>query len=117
MMIQNETVARLNLVQFSFRLIVVDCLSDFATISNIYKQWLVFKAKKSHLLRIDGVGEYIAQAVINQKVLARAEKEISFILQFSIQSVLRFLFDTYLRRIWMRKTQAEHYEENCWLHH
>ena len=39
----------------------------------------VFKAKKSNLIKIDGVGEYIAQAVVNQKVLARAEKEIKFI--------------------------------------
>ena len=31
------------------------------------------------MIKIDGVGEYIAQAVINQKVLARAEKEIKFI--------------------------------------
>ena len=45
----------------------------------------VFKAKKSHLISIDGVGAYIADMVINQKVLSRAEKEINFINKNAIQ--------------------------------
>jgi DNA processing protein len=47
----------------------------------------VFKAKKHQLLKIEGVGEYIAEAVINQKVLARAEKEIKFIEKNQIQAL------------------------------
>jgi DNA processing protein len=39
----------------------------------------VFKEKKSNLIKIEGIGEFLAQAVIKQKVLARAEKEIKFI--------------------------------------
>jgi DNA processing protein len=39
----------------------------------------VFKTKKAHLLRIPGVGEKIAQEVVNFKDFERAEKEVAFI--------------------------------------
>jgi DNA processing protein len=58
----------------------------------------VFKAKKSQLLRIDGVGEYIAQTVINQKVLARAEKEIAFIAKNNIEPLF-YLDKNYPQRL------------------
>src|ERR1035437_2120198 len=39
----------------------------------------IFKEKKEHLMKIPGFGEEIAKAIINQKVLKRAEKEIDFL--------------------------------------
>jgi DNA processing protein len=47
----------------------------------------VFKSKKHQLLKIEGVGEYIADAVIKQNVLSRAEKEIKFIEKNQIQAL------------------------------
>jgi DNA processing protein len=58
----------------------------------------VFKAKKNHLLKIDGVGEYIAQAVVNQKAIARAEKEIKFIEKNNIQALF-YLDKNYPQRL------------------
>lgn len=46
----------------------------------------VFKQKKSHLLKIDGVGEKLAESIVNQKVLLRAEEEIGFIEKNKIQT-------------------------------
>lgn len=45
----------------------------------------VFKQKKSHLLKIEGIGEKLANAIVNQAVLARAEEEILFIEKNNIQ--------------------------------
>lgn len=58
----------------------------------------VFKTKKSHLLRIDGVGEYIAKAVVNHNVLTRAEKEIKFIQKSNIQPLF-YLDKNYPQRL------------------
>lgn len=58
----------------------------------------VFKAKKSQLLRIEGVGEYIAQMVISQNVLSRAEKEINFIIKNNIEPIF-YLDKRYPQRL------------------
>ena len=58
----------------------------------------VFKAKKSHLIRIDGVGAYIADMVVNQKVLSRAEKEINFISKNNIEPLF-YLDKNYPQRL------------------
>ena len=58
----------------------------------------VFKAKKSHLISIDGVGAYIADMVINQKVLSRAEKEINFINKNNIEPLF-YLDKNYPQRL------------------
>jgi len=39
----------------------------------------VFKEKKKNLLKIPGIGEFLAEQIVNQKVLDIAEKEIGFI--------------------------------------
>lgn len=45
----------------------------------------VFKQKKSHLLKIPGIGEYLANSIVNSKaVLKKAETEIKFIQKFKI---------------------------------
>ncbi|MCD6180104.1 MAG: DNA-processing protein DprA [Bacteroidales bacterium] len=46
----------------------------------------VFKQKKSQLLKIDGIGSKLADAIINQTVLKRAEEEILFIEKNKIQT-------------------------------
>ena len=46
----------------------------------------VFKTKRSHLLRIPGVGEKIAQAVVDFKDFKRAEQEITFIQKHKVQT-------------------------------
>jgi DNA processing protein len=58
----------------------------------------VFNTKKSHLLKIDGVGEYIAQAVVNHNVLKRAENEINFIQKNNIQPLF-YLDKEYPQRL------------------
>ena len=45
----------------------------------------VFKEKKSNLLKIPDIGSRLAENIINQKVLDRAEKEIEFISQYNIK--------------------------------
>lgn len=45
----------------------------------------VFKEKKKNLLKIPGIGETIADAVVKNKVLGRAEDEIKFITKYNIQ--------------------------------
>lgn len=45
----------------------------------------VFKAKKSHLLKIPGVGEKVASAVINFNGFKRAEQEIVFIEKHNVK--------------------------------
>lgn len=44
----------------------------------------VFKESKKNLLKIPGIGEIIATEIVNQKVLAKAEAEISFIEKYKI---------------------------------
>lgn len=46
----------------------------------------VFKESKKSLLKIPGVGEGLASAVSNNKVLERAEKEIEFIIKYDIKT-------------------------------
>lgn len=46
----------------------------------------VFKTKKAHLLRIPGVGEKIAQEVVNFKDFERAEKEVAFIEKHKVRT-------------------------------
>ena len=45
----------------------------------------VFKQKKSHLLKIEGIGQKLAEAIVNQSVLKRAEEEVVFIEKNNIQ--------------------------------
>ncbi len=47
----------------------------------------VFKNKKSQLLKIEGIGPKLADAIVNQSVLKRAESEISFIENNNIQTL------------------------------
>lgn len=47
----------------------------------------VFKAKKKALLKIPNIGETIAQNIINQDILHKAEKEIKFIEKYKIQPI------------------------------
>jgi DNA processing protein len=44
----------------------------------------VFTEKKKNLLKIPGIGELLAQQVVNQQVLSIAEKEIEFIKKYHI---------------------------------
>jgi len=46
----------------------------------------VFKAKKSHLLKIPGIGEGLAQNILQQDVLQEAEDELQFMEQNDIQA-------------------------------
>lgn len=45
----------------------------------------VLKEKKQNLLKISGVGSVLANAIVNQQNLNRAEKELDFIIKNSIQ--------------------------------
>lgn len=45
----------------------------------------VFNQKKGQLLKIEGIGEKLANVIVNQAVLARAEEEIAFIKKNDIQ--------------------------------
>jgi DNA processing protein len=45
----------------------------------------VFKAKKSHLLRVPGIGEKIAQSIVSFAEFDRAEAEVTFIEKHQIQ--------------------------------
>jgi len=45
----------------------------------------VFKQKKSHLVKVPGIGEYLARSIVRSKdVLNRAEEEIKFIEKYNI---------------------------------
>jgi DNA processing protein len=44
----------------------------------------VFTEKKKALLKIPGIGEHLAEQIVNQQVLASAEKEIAFIEKYRI---------------------------------
>lgn len=47
----------------------------------------VFRQKKTALLKIPGIGETIANEVVNQKVLHLAEKEVKFIERYKIKAL------------------------------
>ncbi len=44
----------------------------------------VFREKKKTLLKIPGIGEHLAEQIVNHKVLEKAEKEIEFINRYEI---------------------------------
>jgi DNA processing protein len=44
----------------------------------------VFSEKKKALLKIPGIGEYLAEQIINQQIIASAEKEIEYIKKYEI---------------------------------
>ena len=46
----------------------------------------VFKQKKSHLEKIEGIGSKLAEAISTQKILSKAEKELQFIEKENIQA-------------------------------
>lgn len=59
----------------------------------------VFRQKKSHLLKVPGIGEYLAKSVANSKnVLNRAEEEIAFIQKYKI-TPLFFTDENYPSRL------------------
>ena len=59
----------------------------------------VFETKKSHLLKIPGIGEYAANIVVNSKnVLVEAEKEVDFIIKNNIQPLF-FTDENYPQRL------------------
>ncbi len=58
----------------------------------------VFKVKKTHLLRIPGIGEKIAQAIVSFKDFKRAEKEIAFMEKHKVQPLF-YLDQTYPTRL------------------
>src|ERR1035437_4026451 len=58
----------------------------------------VFKEKKSNLLKIPGIGEFLAQNIVNQQVLDIAEKEIDYIGKHEI-SHLFYLDEQYPARL------------------
>lgn len=47
----------------------------------------VFKASKKALLKIPGIGEHIAQEILNQDVLHDAEKEVEFVFEHNIRPI------------------------------
>jgi len=58
----------------------------------------VFNEKKSGLLKVPGVGTLLANAILSQKVLHRAEKEIAFIQKNNIQPLF-YLDKNYPKRL------------------
>jgi DNA processing protein len=58
----------------------------------------VFKQNKAALLKIEGVGEKLATAILHQKVLSRAEEEIRFIEKNKIQALF-YLDNEYPSRL------------------
>ena len=46
----------------------------------------VFSEKKRNLIKIPGIGEYLANGISNQNVLERAEQEIEFIEKYAIET-------------------------------
>jgi DNA processing protein len=47
----------------------------------------VFKQSKKALLKIPGIGEFLAKEIVDQKILGIAEKEVEFIEKFGIKSL------------------------------
>ena len=58
----------------------------------------VFKEKKSALMKIPGVGSFVAESILNQKITDRAQKEVEFIAKNDIQTYY-FLEDNYPFRL------------------
>lgn len=58
----------------------------------------VFKQKRAHLERIEGIGKKLTESIINQKVLAAAEQELCFIQKENIQAFF-FLDEKYPFRL------------------
>lgn len=58
----------------------------------------VFLEKKKNLLKIPGIGEVLADNILNQDILSRAEKEIDFLNRFKIKHCF-YLDDDYPARL------------------
>lgn len=58
----------------------------------------IFHEKKSKLLKIPGIGEILANEIVNSNVIKQAEKEISFIEQYDIQPYF-YLDEDYPERL------------------
>lgn len=46
----------------------------------------VFEEKKQNLLKIPGIGAHVVEGITREKVMARAEKELQYILKYSIKT-------------------------------
>ncbi len=58
----------------------------------------VFREKKRNLMKIPGIGEYLAGRIVSQDVLPRAEKEIGFIERYKIRTFF-YLDENYPNRL------------------
>ncbi|MDD3876483.1 MAG: DNA-processing protein DprA [Bacteroidales bacterium] len=58
----------------------------------------VFKEKKSHLLKIPGIGDILSKEILSQNVLKRAEEELTFIKKNEIKT-LYYLDNDYPHRL------------------
>jgi DNA processing protein len=58
----------------------------------------VFTEKKKNIIKIPGIGEYIANSILNQQVVGLAEKEIEFIEKYNIGYYF-YLDDAYPARL------------------
>jgi DNA processing protein len=58
----------------------------------------VFKEKEEHLLRIPGIGNTLAQSILNRKIIERAEKEVRFVQKYSIEPIF-YLDDNFPERL------------------
>jgi DNA processing protein len=58
----------------------------------------IFREKKSKLLKIPGIGEVLANEIINNNVLEKAEKEYGFIKQYNIKTYF-YLDENYPERL------------------
>ncbi len=58
----------------------------------------VFKQKKSHLIKIPGIGNQLAENIINQKVFSKVETELKFIEKYKIKAI-NFLDKEYPKRL------------------
>ena len=58
----------------------------------------IFEARKRELLKVPGIGHHIADNIVNQDVLGRAEEELRFIDKHGIRALF-YLDDDYPRRL------------------
>ncbi|HDP54163.1 MAG TPA: DNA-protecting protein DprA, partial [Bacteroidetes bacterium] len=58
----------------------------------------VFKESKSALIKVPGIGQVIANEIVNQKVLDRAKCEVDFVLKHNIKTLF-YLNDDYPKRL------------------
>ncbi|MCO6488574.1 MAG: DNA-processing protein DprA [Phaeodactylibacter sp.] len=58
----------------------------------------VFEARKRELLKVPGVGNHVADNIVNQNVLGRAEEELSFLEAHGIQALF-YLDQAYPQRL------------------